>query len=91
MIRPQISLVDLVRQGRLKPGAKLIHKARRFKERNVSAAVVEGGAIRYAGKTYRSLSAAASAVTGKPADGWTFWRIAETGEQLDQLRRDLGA
>lgn len=54
-------------------------------------AIVEGGSIRYGGKSYHSPSAAANAVTGTSVNGWLFWEYysPEQGNwrQLSNLRR----
>jgi site-specific DNA-methyltransferase (adenine-specific) len=76
----------LIRTGKLKPGTMLHHTARRRSEWNVSAKVVEDGLqVRGKGRVYNSPSAAARAVTGRPVNGWTFWRLPD-GELLDTLR-----
>lgn len=48
------------------------------------------GKVRYGGKVHSSLSKAASAATGRPTNGWAFWRC-ERGKghwvKLVQIRR----
>lgn len=64
------------------PGA-LIQKIDRHGAARCECTVEEGGNIRYAGKTYRSLSAAAMAaakdlgLVNKTQNGWTFWGLAK--------------
>jgi hypothetical protein len=41
--------------------------------------------IRFEGRVYSTPSAAAKSVTGKPVDGWKFWRTPD-GKQLSELR-----
>jgi hypothetical protein len=40
-----------------------------------------GRAVKYGDQVFHSLSAAAKAVTGHSANGWVFWRPAESSEQ----------
>jgi hypothetical protein len=55
----------------------------RHRGQEVSARIVadeEGGgapAVECRGSRYRSLSAAARAITGNSVNGWRFWRIVE--------------
>jgi RAMA domain-containing protein/DUF2924 family protein len=77
-------LLVLIGSGRLAIGATLFHQARRYHDRNVTATVVKEG-LRVRGKVYGTPSAAARAITGKPVDGWAFWRLPN-GERLDSLR-----
>lgn len=52
-----------------------------YKGRTVHAVINKDGSVRRDGKRYGSLSAAASAVTGSPTNGWFFWRYCdERGE-----------
>lgn len=82
---PKAGLLDLIRSGRLAVGTTLYHPARRHRERGVEA-VVEVGGIRIGNKVYTSPSAAAEAITGGPVNGWIFWRIRSTREQITNLR-----
>jgi hypothetical protein len=52
---------------------------------------LRGAEIELKGQLYPSLSAAAVAVTGKPTNGWTFWRvrIGEEAVPLAKLREEL--
>jgi hypothetical protein len=38
------------------------------------------------GRNFATPSAAAKEVTGKPVDGWLFWKLPD-GRSLDSLRR----
>ncbi len=65
----------------LEPGTKLIA---RYKKEEYRAEVVAGeeGKVRYRladGREFKSPSAAATAITGKAANGWRFWSV-ETGD-----------
>ncbi len=59
----------------------------RSKGQTHTAVIVEakdrpaGRAVKYGDQLFPSLSAAAKAVTGHSANGWRFWRTAETDEQ----------
>ena len=59
-----------------------------FKKREYKAHVFRNGRIKYNGQNYYSLSAAAVAVTGRPTNGWSFWKVRHKGElvRLSDLR-----
>ena len=62
----------------------------RFKGRTFHARVRRDGRIRFQGKTYKSPSAAGSAVCKRACDGWWFWkyeRAPGNWVRLDMLRR----
>ena len=80
-------LNQLVRSGRLKTGAVLYHDPRRNPDRAAEATVQSDG-VRLRGKTYRSLSTAARAITGYAVNGWTLWKEKGSGQTLDTLRRE---
>jgi len=61
-----------------------------FKGRTYKASVRSDGSIRFRGKLFRSPSTAASHVTGRPMNGWWWWKYERApGEwvRLDELRR----
>lgn len=63
-----------------KPGERLIHKFRRQAGEAVAEVVsvnVESGniTVRYDGKNYGSLSAAAKSASGFESNGWIFWGL----------------
>jgi hypothetical protein len=80
------TLQGLIRDGKLAPGTRLHHGGRRFKQREVEGKV-EAGGIRFQSEVYRTPSAAARAITGKPVDGWAFWKLPD-GRALDALRSE---
>lgn len=77
-------LRSLILTGKLPLGTTLYHQARRYSDRNVEAKVVREG-LQVGHASYSSPSAAARAVTGRPVDGWAFWRLPD-GRRLDALR-----
>jgi len=77
-------LLALISSGRLAIGVTLVHQARRHSDRNVTATVVKEG-LQVGSKVYGTPSGAARAITGKPVDGWAFWRLPN-GQRLDSLR-----
>jgi len=81
----QIALSDLVLRGRLPVGAVLFHPGRRHKERTVDA-IVERDGLRVGGKLFSSPSAAAEAIAGGSANGWTYWRVKSSGKTLASIR-----
>lgn len=48
-----------------------------YKGHVYNAVFNKNGTVRYEGHAYTSLSAAASAITGRPANGWLFWRFRD--------------
>lgn len=48
-----------------------------YKGQVYNAVFNKNGSVRYEGHAYSSLSAAASAVTGRPTNGWLFWRFRD--------------
>jgi len=79
-------LQELIHSGRLPAGSVLVHKGRRQGERNVEAKIERDG-VHVEGRVYPSLSTAARAATGHAINGWVYWRLAESGERLSDLRR----
>ncbi|HEV2174117.1 MAG TPA: hypothetical protein VGR71_11140 [Nitrospira sp.] len=86
MARIRPTLLDLISSGTLPIGTKLFHPARIHPDRHVSAVVVKGG-IRFGNQIYSTPTAAAVAVTGKPTDGWFFWKTSSNGRYLDAVRK----
>jgi len=79
-------LKSLIQSGRLPVGLKLVHRPRGQAE--VTATVTEQG-LKVKGRPYSTPSGAAKAYTGKPVDGWLYWRLPD-GKPLDSLRPDHG-
>jgi Restriction Enzyme Adenine Methylase Associated len=79
-------LVSLISSGRLPVGVKLSHRGRPAELQDITATVTELG-LRAKGHVYSTPSGAAKAYTGKPVDGWIYWRLPN-GEPLDSLRSD---
>jgi hypothetical protein len=79
-------LGDLIRIGRLPAGSRIVHKGRRQSERDVEATAEHDG-VHLEGKVYRSLSSAARAAAGHAVNGWVYWRLAQSGERLADLRQ----
>jgi hypothetical protein len=81
-MRRDNELHALLQSGQLHPGALLVHKARR---RPVEARIEHDG-VHVAGRVYPSLSTAARAVAGHAVSGWVYWRLADSGKRLADLR-----
>jgi len=79
-------LISLIRSGRLRVGTILLHRGRSGRSTSATATVVERG-LQMRGQTFSTPSGAARAITGKPVDGWIFWRLPD-GARLDSLRSD---
>lgn len=79
-------LEDLISAGRLPAGSVIVHKGRRRNERKVEA-VVEQDGVHLEGRVYKSLSTAARAAEGHAVNGWVYWRLAESGERLADIRQ----
>jgi len=80
-------LSTLIRSGKLPSGTTLRHRFRGGHKDDVTAIVLDDG-IRVRGKTYKTPSGAAQAITRMPVDGWLFWKLP-TGEPLGSLRTDV--
>ena len=69
---------ELVPRDSLRPGLRLMTH---YHGDRCDAEIVEGSdgklLVRVAGLEYRSLTAAAQAITGSATNGWTFWRLAD--------------
>lgn len=48
-----------------------------YKGRSYNAVFNKNGSVRYEGHAYTSLSSAATAITGRPTNGWLFWRFRD--------------
>jgi hypothetical protein len=48
-----------------------------YKGRSYAAVFNKDGTVRHEGARFSSLSAAASSVTGRPTNGWLFWRYRD--------------
>lgn len=79
-------LRELVASGHLPAGTAVYHRARSGPGGVVEGSI-EAGGLRVGGVLYPSLSTAARAVSGHAANGWFYWRVRESGEALDVLRR----
>ena len=81
---PVMDLLVAIRDGRLPVGTQLNHRLSRSSGETVTAVVVEDG-LRIGKRTFQTPSGAARSITGKPVDGWKFWRLPN-GSRLDSLR-----
>lgn len=75
----------LLQSGRLPAGSVLVHKGRRRADRDPGATVEHDG-VHVEGRVYPSLSTAARAVAGHAVNGWVYWRLADSGTRLADLR-----
>jgi hypothetical protein len=82
-----ISLLDLLGLGLLRPGQKL--QLVRRKGPAVNATVTDRGTIVYEGTEFKSPSMAARAVKGFSVNGWVAWRTPQGNGtvNLDALRQ----
>jgi hypothetical protein len=76
---------NLIDSGRLRLDAELFHPKRSGGD--VLARITSDG-IAVDGKTYPSLSTAAGHISGCATNGWTYWRLRETGRPIAELRRE---
>lgn len=74
-----ITLKDLLAAGLLKAGDELTIKLR---GKDVTAALLANGKMRYQNQTYDGPLACATAVRGETCDGWYCWKAVDhtTGE-----------
>ncbi len=68
------TLKDLLAAGLLKAGDELTIKLR---GRDVKAALLDDGKIKYQDQTYDGLLACATAVRGQTCDGWFCWTAVD--------------
>ncbi len=87
-------ILPLVFPGRMPPLLPYVKKVFKLRGRSKGitfhASVKDDGRIRLQGKVYASPSAAASAATKYPVDGWWFWKYERApGDwvRLDELRK----
>jgi Restriction Enzyme Adenine Methylase Associated len=87
-------ILRVVLPGRMPPLCPYVKKVLklrgRSREKTYQAFVRRDGSITLLGKDYHSPSAAASAVTKYPVDGWHFWKYERApGDwvRLDELRK----
>ena len=80
-----------VRGGRARPLPPIGTELRAFhKGKPRSAAIVEsidlssGRGVRIGRRVYASLSAAGTAITGYPVNGWLFWRPIDNAPQVSE-------
>jgi hypothetical protein len=77
-------LSELIEAGMLAAGARLVAT---YKGAEYEAGVTEDGRLRFPnGSVESSLSTAAVRVTGRPTNGWTFWKL-EKEDQMISLAR----
>ncbi len=74
----------LIEAGRLAVGTELYHRPRAGAPDIVARVRSDG--IDVGGTTYRSLSTAAGRLAGHATNGWTYWRLRETGRPIAELR-----
>ena len=83
-----VAVADLVSGGVLAPGAYL--RLRVSDDGTATAMITDDGAIALLdGRTFQSPSGAATALTGKPVNGWNAWVTEEDDATLHQLRQVL--
>jgi len=86
--RINVSLLDIIDAGLLKPPVKLI---RRYKGHELEAELLPNGKVRFQGESYNSPSAAGAyargSITGKPMSthGWRFWQYKDENGNLIEL------
>lgn len=78
------ALSELIENGRLPLGTRLVHRAR-SRDRDVTGVVTAEG-IRVGNTVYASPSGAAKVMKGVAANGWVWWRLESSGEPLASLR-----
>ena len=84
--RSAVSVLDLIRQGLLRPGQELT-----FRQTDTKAVVTHSGSLVVEGIEFKSPSSAAKAVTeGASTNGWTAWFVSsESGLKSLAVLRGL--
>jgi len=77
------AFADLIAGGKLQVGTTLRHAGRQHLA-DQTATVVSNG-IKVGHMEFSTPSAAARSITGKPVDGWMFWKLPD-GRPLASLR-----
>jgi len=78
------SLIELIEAGLLSPGARLVAT---YKGSQYETSIAEDGRLLLSdGSLESSLSRAAVRVTGRPTNGWTFWKLKKENQTISLAR-----
>lgn len=84
----RVQVLDLLNAGLLNINEKLVYRRPQVGEEYV-AVVDRRGHLRIGGRPFKTLSGAASAVSGTQVDGWDVWVVQDSGLPLSALRQTL--
>jgi hypothetical protein len=88
-----VDLAQLIASGRLAIGTEL--RARTGRTGDITARLGQDGRVFIDDVAFETPSAAGRSVVGHDVNGWSFWRLADGGKQLAELRAeylsDLGS
>lgn len=86
-VRKSVNLADLIGGGAIFPGTTLFPRHKKHAHRTVM--LLADGRLDVDGMTYPTPSEAATAVRGKPTNGWWFFLVdQESKRSLKNVRRD---
>jgi hypothetical protein len=79
-----MDIASLISTGKLQPGTKLSWK-RRLTGLHTVTVQADGSLVSDDGRKHKSPSGAAKAISGKPVDGWSAWKLPN-GNAIGTLR-----
>lgn len=83
------TISDLISNGLLKVGDKLVWKRRSLGETHIATIQSNGTLVTEDGAVHNTPSGAAKHFSKKPVDGWNTWKIGETKTSIGSLRSKL--
>lgn len=83
------TISDLISNGLLKPGDRLVWKRRSLGETHTATIQPNGTLVTEDGAVHKTPSGAAKHFSKKPVDGWNTWRIGETKTSIGSLRSKI--
>lgn len=84
----RVQVRDLVNAGLIEVDDKLLYKRPQAGEEHL-AVVDRRGHLRTGDRTFKTLSGAASALSGTQVDGWEVWTVQCSGRSMSALRQEL--
>jgi hypothetical protein len=83
------TISDLISNGLLKVGDKLVWKRRSLGETHTATIQSNGTLVTEDGAVHKTPSGAAKHFSKKPVDGWNTWKIGETKTSIGSLRSKI--
>ena len=83
------TISDLISNGLLKVGDRLVWKRRSLGETHTATIQSNGTLVTEDGAVHKTPSGAAKHFSKKPVDGWNTWKIGETKTSIGSLRSKI--